>query len=170
MQFNHSVLHPLVGLPLQVARRASPAVVCFDDAHLSFPADARLSKAGHCSHKMLVELKVQLQQLADMQQQLQQHVNKLQGSKATALTAPAATPRRQRPAWGAGTKPKQQQEQQQHAPAELAPATSDGRQTKVRHNHISMLEACLGSSVQLEYSWQLVVVACSLCWGEGSQQ
>jgi hypothetical protein len=146
--YDHCVLLPLIGVTLQVARRASPAVVCFDDAHLSFPADARLSKAGHCSHKMLVELKVQLQQLADMQQQLRQHVNKLQAGKATqeptAPAASAATPRRQRPPWGAVNKPKQQQQQQQHALEVVGPISCDDQQTKVHHSDISVtrIESC----------------------------
>lgn len=65
------------GVPhaLQVARRAAPCVVCFDDAHVNFPSAAtRTSDPGGATAiaRMVVELGVQLAQLADMQAALEQ--------------------------------------------------------------------------------------------------
>lgn len=48
----------------------APCVVCFDDAHMNFPSSvSRMSDPGGAAAiaRMVVELEVQLQQLADMQ-------------------------------------------------------------------------------------------------------
>lgn len=48
----------------------APCVVCFDDAHMNFPSGvSRMSDPGGAAAtaRMVVELEVQLQQLADMQ-------------------------------------------------------------------------------------------------------
>jgi hypothetical protein len=48
----------------------APCVVCFDDAHMNFPSSAsRVSDPGGAAAtaRMVVELEVQLQQLADLQ-------------------------------------------------------------------------------------------------------
>lgn len=90
--------------------------MCFDDAHRSFPAEPRLPS----QQKMLVELTVQLQQLAGVQEQLQDKVQQQQhrstGSssnnmQASGLGSPA---KGKKPAWGlfGGKKVEQQQQQQ----------------------------------------------------------
>lgn len=68
-QEGHRVLRALFA----VARRVAPCVVCFDDAHMNFPLSAsRVSDPGGAAAtaRMVVELEVQLQQLADMQASL----------------------------------------------------------------------------------------------------
>lgn len=59
---------------MKVARRAAPCVLCFDDAHTTFPSSAsRMSDPGGAAAvaRMVVEAEVQLQQLADMQASLE---------------------------------------------------------------------------------------------------
>ncbi|WIA15883.1 hypothetical protein OEZ85_012632 [Tetradesmus obliquus] len=93
---------------MRVARRVSPCVVCFDDAHRSFPAGSR----SPSQQRMLVELTVQLQQLADMQQQLQERQQQRGSGGGSAADAPgliSPASKGPRPAWGAVQGGKQQQ-------------------------------------------------------------
>ncbi|WIA36054.1 hypothetical protein OEZ86_007412 [Tetradesmus obliquus] len=110
---------------MRVARRVSPCVVCFDDAHRSFPAGSR----SPSQQRMLVELTVQLQQLADMQQQLQERQQQRCSGGGSAADAPglmSPASKGPRPAWGAVQGGKQQQKpeeqvQRQHSAKQQQP-------------------------------------------------
>ncbi|KAF8059388.1 hypothetical protein HT031_005193 [Scenedesmus sp. PABB004] len=90
----------------KVARRAAPCVVAFDDAHRSFPAEPRPgSEAGGggaaARQRLVVELAVQLQALADAQAQLEQRpVGGRQGAGAGSGMASPAPAAAKRPPWG----------------------------------------------------------------------
>ena len=76
----------------QVARRVAPCVVCFDDAHMNFPGNiSRMSDAGAAASiaRMIVELDVQLQQLADMQVHLETSASQPQQQQQKGNATPA---------------------------------------------------------------------------------
>lgn len=84
---------------LQVARRVAPCVVCFDDAHMTFPSSmSRMSDPGGAAAiaRMIVELEVQLQQLLDMQSSLESAAAQPQAPQSAqkASGAGRTTPRR----------------------------------------------------------------------------
>lgn len=97
---------------MQVAARHSPAVICFDDAHLMFPANARDDNHRHpATQSIRTELLVQCDQLAlqataDQEGPGSKHV---QGS-----TQPSA----RRPQWGKGGTTAQTPSTQQAQPKE----------------------------------------------------
>lgn len=83
---------------LTVAWLAGPCVVCFDDAHRSFPADGRADAPGHALARLRAELGAQMQRLAAADAALAARAS------STSAPTPAARgtsgPAAKRPAWG----------------------------------------------------------------------